>query len=63
MWRNLQDRPFGDWAWFLGLNKERGLKFRVCSQIWQTPEEGWKTYQLKHEYNNKDEDNSLKTEW
>ena len=29
------------------------------SQVWQqTPEEGWRMHQWKHEYNNKDEDNS-----
>ena len=45
-----------------GLNKGCGLKFRVDFQIQQTPEEGWKTYHLKHcEYNNEDEDNSPKT--
>ena len=32
------------------------------SQVWQTPEEGQRTYLLKHcGNNNKDEDNSLKT--
>ena len=30
------------------------------SRVWQTPEEGWRTYHLKHEYN-KDKDSSLKT--
>ena len=38
-------------------------KFCVGSQVRQeTLVEGWRTYQLKRcEYNNKDEDNSLKT--
>ena len=45
-----------------GLNKGQGLKFCIGSQVWQTPEEGWKSFRAKHwEYNNKDEDNSLKT--
>ena len=45
-----------------GLNKGHGSKSHVGSQIRQTPEEGRKTYRLKHcEYNNKDEDNSPKT--
>ena len=41
-----------------GLNKGRGSKFRVGSQVRQeTPEEGWKTYRPKRcEYNNKGED-------
>ena len=45
-----------------GLNKGCGLKFCVGSQVWlETPEEGQRTHRLKHcEYNNKDEDNSLK---
>ena len=44
-----------------GLNKGHGSKFRVGSRVRQEiPEEGWRTYQLKHcEYNN--EDKSLKT--
>ena len=38
------------------------MKFHVGSQVWQTPEEGLKTYRLKRcGNNNKDEDNSLKT--
>ena len=46
----------------LGFNKGRSLKFRVGSQVRQTPEEGHRTYQLKHYgNNNKDEDNSPKT--
>ena len=46
-----------------GLNKGRGLKFCVGSQVRQeTPEEGRRTYQPKCcEYNNKDKDNSPKT--
>ena len=45
-----------------GLNKWLGLKSRVGSKVQQTPEEGRRTYQRKYcEYNNKDEDNSLKT--
>ena len=45
-----------------GLNKGCGLKFHVGFWVWQTPEEGQRTYRLKHcEYNNKDKDNSLKT--
>ena len=45
-----------------GLNKVHGSKFHVGYWVWQTPEEAWKAYQLKCcEYNNKDEDNSLKT--
>ena len=45
-----------------GLNKGHGLKFCIGFQVWQTPEEGWKTFWVKHwEYNNKDEDNSSKT--
>ena len=40
-----------------------GLKFCIDSRVQQeTPEEGLKTYQLKHcVYNDKDEDNSIKT--
>ena len=45
-----------------GLNKGCGSKFCVGSRVQQKPEEGQRTYQPKHcEYNNKDEDNSLKT--
>ena len=45
-----------------GFNKGRSSKFHVGSQVRQTPEEGWRTYQPKHcENNNKDEDNSPKT--
>ena len=44
-----------------GFNEERRLKFCVGSQVWQTPEEGRRTYQLKCcGNNNKDEDNSKK---
>ena len=44
------------------LNKGHGLKFHTGSQVRQTPEEGWMTYQPKCcEYNYKDEDNSPKT--
>ena len=48
----------------MGTDNQRGrsLKFREGSQVRQTPEEGWRTYRLKHcGNNNKDEDNSLKT--
>ena len=41
-----------------GFNKGRGSKFREGSRVWQTPEEGRRTYQLKRENNN--EDNSPK---
>ena len=45
-----------------GLNKGYGLKFCVGSRVGQTPEESWRTCLLKHcEYNNKDEDISVKT--
>ena len=45
-----------------GFNKGCSSKFRVDSRVQKTPEEGQKTYQLKHcGNNNKDEDNSLKT--
>ena len=45
-----------------GFNKGHSSKFCVGSQVWQIPEEGWRTYQLKRcGNNNKDEDNSLKT--
>ena len=57
-----------NWLWLIRtsdpceLNKGRGLNFHVSSRVQQTPEEGRSTYQLKHcEYNNKVEDNSLKT--
>ena len=45
-----------------GLKKGYGLKFRVGFRVRQIPEEGQRTYRPKrHEYNNKDEDNSPKT--
>ena len=45
-----------------GLNKGRGSKFREGSRVQQTPEDGWRTYWPKRcDYDNKDEDNSLKT--
>ena len=45
-----------------GFNKGRSSKFRVGSQVWQTPEEGRRTYRPKHYgNNNKDEDNSPKS--
>ena len=45
-----------------GFNKGRSSKFREGSRVWQTPEEGRRTYRPKRrEYNNKDEDNSPKT--
>ena len=45
-----------------GLNKGCGLKFPVGSQVQQeTPEEGWRTYLVKREYNTKYEDNRPKT--
>ena len=42
-----------------GLNKGRGSKFHVGSQVRQeTPEEGWMIYRPKCcEYNNKNKDN------
>ena len=40
-----------------GLNKGFSLKFCIGSWIQdETPEEGSKKYQPKHEYNNEDED-------
>ena len=45
-----------------GFNKGRSSKFHEGSQVRQTPEEGWRSYQPKHcGNNNKDEDNSPKT--
>ena len=45
-----------------GFNEGRSSKFREGSQVRQTPEEGRRTYQLKHCGNNhKDEDNCPKT--
>ena len=45
-----------------GFNKGHSLKSRVGSRVRQTPEEGCRTYWLKHcGNNNKDKDNSLKT--
>ena len=45
-----------------GFNKGHSSKFHVGSWVWQTPEEAWRTYHLKHwGNNNKDEDNSPKT--
>ena len=45
-----------------GFNKGRSSMFCEGSRVRQTPEEGWRTYQLKRsENNNQDEDNSLKT--
>ena len=45
-----------------GFSKGHCSKFRVGSQVQQTPEEGRRTYQPKHcGNNNKDEDNSPKT--
>ena len=44
-----------------GFDKGRSSKLREGSQVWQTPEEGRRTYWLKRCGNtNKDEDNSLK---
>ena len=43
-----------------GFSKGRSSKFCEGSQVWQTPEEGWGTYQPKS-CGNKDEDNSPKT--
>ena len=44
-----------------GLNKGRGSKFHVGSQVRQTSEEGRRPYRPKlYEYKNKDEDNSPK---
>ena len=43
-------------------NKGGSSKFHEGSWVRQTPEDGWRTYQLKRcENNNKDEDNSPKT--
>ena len=45
-----------------GFNKGHSSKFREGSWVRQTPEEGQRTYRLKHcGNNNKDEDNSSKT--
>ena len=45
-----------------GFNKGRSSKFREGSRVWQSPEEGQRTYWPKHcGNNNKDEDNSPKT--
>ena len=45
-----------------GFNKGRSSKFRECSRVRKTPEEGWRTYQPKRcGNNNKDEGNSPKT--
>ena len=45
-----------------GFNKGHSSKFCVGSQVWQTPEEGWRTYRPKRcGNNNKDEDNNPKT--
>ena len=45
-----------------GFDKGCSSKFHEGSQVQQTPEEGRRTYQLKHcGNNNKDEDNSPKT--
>ena len=45
-----------------GFNKGCSSMFCVGSRVWQTPEEGWRTYWSKHcGNNNKDEDNSSKT--
>ena len=45
-----------------GFNKGLSSKFRECSRVRQTPEEGRRTYRPKHwGNNNKDGDNSPKT--
>ena len=45
-----------------GFNKVRSSKFRVGSRVWQTSEEGWRTYRPKRcGNNNKDEDSRPKT--
>ena len=45
-----------------GFYKGHSSKFREGSRVWQTPEEGQRTYRPKHcGNNNKDEDNSPKT--
>ena len=45
-----------------GFDKGHSSKFCEVSQVQQTPEDGWRTYQPKHcGNNNKVEDNSLKT--
>ena len=46
---------------YLSSYKGHGLKFCVGSRVWQETVEGQRRYQPKHEYNNKDEDNNLKT--
>ena len=58
-------RPENEWIRIgdpRGFNKGCSSKFCVGSWVWQTPEEGRRTYRPKHcGNNNKDEDNSLKT--
>ena len=45
-----------------GFNKGRSSKFHEGSRVWQTPEEGQRTYRPKRwGNNNKDEDDSPKT--
>ena len=45
-----------------GFNKECSSNFHIDSRVQQTPEEGQRTYRLKHRgNNNEDEDNSPKT--
>ena len=45
-----------------GFNKGRSSKFREGSRVWQTPEEGRRTYRPKRcRNNNKEEDNNPKT--
>ena len=45
-----------------GFNKGCSSKFCEGSQVRQTPEEGWRKYQMKRcGNNNEDEDNSSKT--
>ena len=45
-----------------GFNEGHSSKFHEGSQVWQTPEIGRRTYQVKRCGNdNKDEDNSSKT--
>ena len=51
-----------NWTSSVGCRKGCSSKFRVGSRVWQTPEEGRRTFQLKHcGNNNKNEDNNPKT--
>ena len=55
---------YGQWnqnRWPRWFNKGRSSKFREGSWVWQTSEEGRRTYRPECCGNNKDEDDSLKT--